>query len=70
MRKHMTQAQYLQIEKHVKNGVTDVQMLQSIVPIHPDCIKQVIAKHAAPAPAPTKVKAKTAAQKRAEAAIS
>jgi len=44
MRKHITQAEILRIEKLLREGVTDKAMIQGIVFVHEDCIDQVVAK--------------------------
>lgn len=44
MRKHMTQAEILRIEKLLRSGVTDIAEIQTEVFVHAECIQQVITK--------------------------
>jgi hypothetical protein len=44
MRKHITQAEVLRIEKLLNNGVTDMAEIQTVVFVHSACIQQVVDK--------------------------
>ena len=44
MRKHITQAEILRIEKCLRGGITDKAEIQKIVFVHEACIDQVINK--------------------------
>jgi hypothetical protein len=44
MRKHMTHSQQVQINKLLRQGVTDMAVIQKAVPVHEDCIKAVARK--------------------------
>jgi len=47
MRKHITQAQILKIEKLLNAGITDRAEIQSQVYVHSECIDRSIAVHEA-----------------------
>ena len=44
MRKHMTQAELLRIERLIRSGVTDPAEIQEQVMVHAECIQQVLTK--------------------------
>ena len=44
MRKHMTHSQQVQINRLLREGVTDMAVIQAAVPVHEDCIKGVARK--------------------------
>ena len=45
MRKHITQAEILRIEKLLRSGVNKLDEIQAIVFVHSDCIKAVAKKY-------------------------